>query len=304
MPSPPGTQILTLKSQAMASGIALIDKPKGITSFDVVAKVRKALGIRKVGHAGTLDPMATGLMLVGVGQGTKLLNYLVGLDKQYLATIRLGMATLSDDAEGEELSRSDASSLSEMQIDSAISKLRGEIEQIPSSVSAKKIAGKRAYDLVRQGQEVELRAKTVYISRFERLGGLKFENGFCDFDVLVDCSSGTYIRALARDIGEDLQVGGHLIALRRTKIGKYLVENAQALGDELKLESMVQAVSELMPLRQISSQEAQDVSFGKPLALAGETGRVGLVRGRLVAISTPRDGQLRSEVVFSGDVND
>lgn len=288
----------------MANGLVLIDKPQGITSFDVVAKVRKKLNTKKVGHAGTLDPMATGLMLVGVGQGTKLLNYLVGLDKQYLATIRLGMATVSDDAEGELLSKTDASSMTEAQVDAEIAKLRGVIDQIPSSVSAKKVDGKRAYDLVRQGVEVELKPKRVTISSFERSSELRFESGFCDFDVVVDCSSGTYIRALARDIGNALGVGGHLTMLRRTRIGGYLVSEAQSLEGEIALTPMLESVEKLMPIRNVSEVEETFVYHGKPLEIDGEQGLVALVSDRLIAISSPRDGKLRSEVVFAKEAND
>lgn len=288
----------------MANGLVLLDKPQGITSFDVVAKVRKKLNTKKVGHAGTLDPMATGLMLVGVGHGTKLLNYLVGLDKQYLATIRLGMATISDDAEGESISKADASSVTQAQVDAEIAKLRGEIDQIPSSVSAKKVDGKRAYDLVRQGVEVELKPKRVLIENFERTSELRFEDGFCDFDVVVDCSSGTYIRALARDIGQALGVGGHLTMLRRTRIGQYLVSDAQTLEQDLSLTPMIDAVEKLMPVRLVSPAEETDVYHGKPLQLAGEAGKVALVSDRLIAISSPREGKLRSEVVFAKENND
>ncbi len=283
----------------MANGLVLIDKPKGITSFDVVAKVRKKLNTKRVGHAGTLDPMATGLMLVGVGQGTKLLTYLVGLDKQYLATIRLGKATLSDDAEGEIVSTADASSVTEELVDAEIAKLTGPIEQVPSSVSAKKIDGKRAYDLVREGKEFELKPKLVTVTRFERSSGLHFEGGFCDFDVIVDCSSGTYIRALARDIGQAIEVGGHLTQLRRTRIGSYLIEAAAVLERQLEPTPLVDAVRALMPIRELSEQEAINVRYGKPLELSGEIGPVGLVRNQLVAISSPKEGKLRSEVVFS-----
>lgn len=288
----------------MANGFCLIDKPQGITSFDVVAKVRKALNTKKVGHAGTLDPMATGLMLVGVGQGTKLLTYMVGLDKQYVATIRLGLSTLTDDAEGEALQVADASKLTNEQVDAEILKLSGEIDQIPSSVSAKKVDGKRAYDLVREGVAVELKPKRVKISKFERTSDLRFDQGFCDFDVVVDCSSGTFIRALARDLGAALGVGGHLTALRRTRVGKYQIDSAQELGADLTLTGLVEVAAGLMPLRELTEQEVVDVRHGKPLELRGESDEVALVRGGLVAISASREGKLRSEVVFSEEMND
>ena len=167
----------------MASGLVLIDKPQGITSFDVVAQLRKKLNTSKIGHAGTLDPMATGLMLLGVNQGTKLLQFLIGMDKQYLATIRLGASTVSDDAEGELIAESDASEISSDQVNEQIAKLTGAISQVPSSVSAKKIDGKRAYDLVREGVEVELKPKEVLISRFERISELRASGTYVDFDV-------------------------------------------------------------------------------------------------------------------------
>ncbi|HEY7854775.1 MAG TPA: tRNA pseudouridine(55) synthase TruB [Aquiluna sp.] len=283
----------------MASGLVLIDKPKGITSFDVVAKLRKILNTRKIGHAGTLDPMATGLMLLGVNQGTKLLQFLIGMDKQYLATIRLGVATVTDDAEGEVLTRADASHLTEEQIDAEIAKLRGPISQLPSSVSAKKIDGKRAYDLVREGQEFELKPKDVVISRFERLSDLRVDDCFVDFDVVVDCSSGTYIRALARDIGSALSVGGHLTALRRTSIGKYSIDTASEITDEVALSPMMESAREIFPEIEITSEQVVDVRHGKPLMLSSENEMVCLShQGSLVAISKLAGGLYRSQIVL------
>ncbi len=283
----------------MASGLVLIDKPKGITSFDVVAKLRKILNTRKIGHAGTLDPMATGLMLLGVNQGTKLLQFLIGMDKQYLATIRLGVATVTDDAEGEEVTRADASKLTEEQIDAEIAKLRGPISQLPSSVSAKKIDGKRAYDLVREGQEFELKPKDVVVSRFERLSGLRVDDGFVDFDVVVDCSSGTYIRALARDIGSALSVGGHLTALRRTSIGKYSIDNASEINPEIALSPMLESAREIFPEIEITSEQVVDVRHGKPLELSSEIEMVCLShQGSLIAISKLSGGLYRSQIVL------
>lgn len=283
----------------MASGLVLIDKPQGITSFDVVAKLRKVLNTRKIGHAGTLDPMATGLMLLGVNQGTKLLQFLIGMDKQYLATIRLGVATVTDDAEGEVLTRADASKLTEEQIDAEIAKLRGPISQLPSSVSAKKIDGKRAYDLVREGQEFELKPKDVVVSRFERLSDLRVEDRFVDFDVVVDCSSGTYIRALARDIGSALSVGGHLTALRRTSIGKYSIDNASEINPEIALSPMLESAREIFPEIEITSEQVVDVRHGKPLKLSSEIEMVCLShQGSLIAISKLSGGLYRSQIVL------
>ncbi len=215
-------------TSAAPSGILLVDKPGGITSHDVVARARRALNTRKIGHAGTLDPMATGLLILGVGPATRLLTYIVGLDKTYEATIRLGASTDSDDADGTEIARADAAVLAAVTPDAVsagIAALTGRIEQVPSTVSAIKVGGRRAYDLARAGEEVQLKARDVTVSRFEVLA-VRPVDGAIDLDVVVDCSSGTYIRALARDLGAALGVGGHLTALRRTRIGAFRVEDA------------------------------------------------------------------------------
>jgi tRNA pseudouridine55 synthase len=286
----------------MASGLVLIDKPAGITSFDVVAKLRKILDTRKIGHAGTLDPMATGLMLLGVNQGTKLLQFLIGMDKQYVATIRLGAATVSDDSQGEIVATADASGITAAAIDAEIQKLTGEILQLPSSVSAKKIDGKRAYDLVREGKSVELKPKAVLVSRFERTSEPVLVGQTIDFDVIVDCASGTYIRALARDIGNALGVFGHLTSLRRTKIGEYQIAQAFALEAGLVLTPLSESVLQFAPGFEISAQQALDVRNGKPLKLESDQNRLSLSCGSdLVAISNLRDGLFRSEVVFASE---
>jgi tRNA pseudouridine55 synthase len=286
----------------MASGLVLIDKPAGITSFDVVAKLRKILNTRKIGHAGTLDPMATGLMLLGVNQGTKLLQFLIGLDKQYVATIRLGAATVSDDSQGEIVATADASGVTTSAIDAEIQKLTGEILQLPSSVSAKKIDGKRAYDLVREGKSVELKPKAVLVSRFERTSEPVVVGQTIDFDVIVDCASGTYVRALARDIGNALGVFGHLTSLRRTKIGEFEIAQAFALEAGLVLTPLSESVLQFAPGFEISAQQAIDVRNGKPLKLESDQNRLSLSCGSdLVAISNLRDGLFRSEVVFASE---
>jgi tRNA pseudouridine55 synthase len=219
----------------VAPGILLVDKPAGVTSHDVVARARRVLGTRKIGHAGTLDPMATGLLLLGVEGATRLLTFIVGLDKTYEATIRLGSATDTDDAEGVETARADADVLAavdDARIIEGVSALTGAISQVPSRVSAIKVDGRRAYDLARAGEEVELAARSVTVSRFDVRAVRRSDRtdagsaGFIDLDVVVDCSSGTYIRALARDLGADLDVGGHLTALRRTRIGPFSVTDA------------------------------------------------------------------------------
>ncbi|MES1170013.1 MAG: tRNA pseudouridine(55) synthase TruB, partial [Leifsonia sp.] len=219
----------------MISGILLVDKPGGVTSHDVVARARRALGTRKVGHAGTLDPMATGLLVLGVGSSTRLLTYLVGLGKQYTATIRLGQSSTTDDADGELSEPTDATGLTRARIDTAIAALTGGISQVPSTFSAIKVDGRRSYERARSGEEVELAARQVTVSRFEVLSERR-SGPFVDLDVLVECSSGTYIRALARDLGdalagEDGTLGGHLTALRRTAVGPFEVADAVAVDE-------------------------------------------------------------------------
>lgn len=249
---------------AGSDGILLLDKPGGITSHDVVARARRALNTRKIGHAGTLDPMATGLVILGVGAATRLLTYLVGLDKTYTATIRLGESTDSDDADGRLIARHDASALTAEAIHAGIARLRGEISQVPSRVSAIKVNGRRAYDLAREGVEVTLRARDVTISRFDVLASRE-RAGCRDLDVVIDCTSGTYVRALARDLGADLGVGGHLTALRRTRIGPFGIADAvsvDAIADAPLL-SPAAAAGAIMPVVRADADQARDLRHGK-----------------------------------------
>lgn len=288
----------------MISGLALIDKPAGFTSHDVVAKLRKTLGTKKVGHAGTLDPMATGLLLIGVGAGTRLLHYLVGESKSYLATIALGVATSTDDAEGEAIG--EVSTLGQLeQIDAAaiereLSGLRGEIMQLPTRVSAIKVDGKRAHELVRSGAEFELKPRPVTISKFERTSALRIVDGLLEFDAAVECSSGTYVRALARDLGAALGVGGHLRALRRTRIGAFEVTAATAV-DSPKLLDIAEVAQQLMPAIAISDQVELELRHGKRPLVAGADGLHCCINDarELVAIVNRSANQLRSEVVFA-----
>ena len=282
----------------MVSGIALIDKQQGFTSHDVVAKLRKQLGTKKIGHAGTLDPMATGLLLLGVNSGTKLMQFLSGLDKSYSATIRLGAASSTDDAEGQLGETRNASKISKSQIESELTKLRGEIEQVPSSVSAIKVDGKRAYELARKGEEVVLKSRRVSISRFEVIGELRAWGEFLDLDVEVDCSSGTYIRALARDLGEALEVGGHLTALRREKIGTFDVSSASAISEDVELIPNGEVLSKLMPEVQLSHQQEIDLRHGKRLDVKIPGLAFATSAGNLVAVVEPAGNQLKSVVVF------
>ncbi|MBA2559329.1 MAG: tRNA pseudouridine(55) synthase TruB [Propionibacteriales bacterium] len=213
---------------AAPDGLLIVDKPSGWTSHDVVARCRRLAATRKVGHAGTLDPMATGVLVVGIGRATRLLGHLSLTTKGYDATIRLGQSTVSDDADGELVETTDASHLTSGEIISVLADFGGDITQVPSSVSAVKIQGERAYKRVRAGEEVDLPARQVHVSslvaRQVRRGG-----AFVDVDVMVECSSGTYIRALARDVGASLGVGGHLTALRRTRVGVHTSREALTL---------------------------------------------------------------------------
>ena len=282
----------------MVSGIALIDKQQGFTSHDVVAKLRKLLGTKKIGHAGTLDPMATGLLLMGVGAGTKLMQFLSGLDKTYLATIRLGASSSTDDAQGELGESRDASQVSREQLEAEILKLTGNIEQVPSSVSAIKVDGKRAYDLGRAGEEVVLKSRKVTVSRFEIVGEPLVVEKYLDINVEVDCSSGTYIRALARDLGEALGVGGHLTALRRTRIGSFEVSNAREINQEPTLVTNLEVLKTLMPEFAISQQQEIDLRHGKRLALEISEASCATANGRLVAVIEPVGSEAKSSVVF------
>jgi len=282
----------------VVSGIALIDKQQGFTSHDVVAKFRKLLGTKKIGHAGTLDPMATGLLLLGIGSGTKLMQFLSGLDKTYEATIRLGASTSTDDAEGELGQAQDASKVSKDELAREIFKLTGNIEQVPSSVSAIKVDGKRAYDLVRAGEEVVLKSRSVTVSRFEVIGEPSVVGQYLDINVEVDCSSGTYIRALARDLGEALGVGGHLTALRRTRIGAFEVSNASGISEEPPLVTNVEVLKTLMPEVAISPQQEIDLRHGKRLALEIAGMSCATANGRLVAVIEPVGSDAKSSVVF------
>lgn len=292
------------------SGLLLVDKPAGFTSHDVVAMARKILGTRKVGHAGTLDPMATGLLVLGVESGTKLLTFIVGQDKTYEATIRLGAATHTDDAEGDVISTADPKLLvavTDGEIMAAISKLTGPISQIPSSVSAIKVSGVRAYDLVRAGEAVELKAREVTVSRFELIGAIRRSTDSIELDVVIDCSSGTYIRALARDIGQALGVGGHLTKLRRTRVGNFLTEKASSLED-LNQEStigLLEAAREVLPSIELESQQVVEIRHGK--RIDGSIAEVtALTFSReLIAIAEPVEGsKIKSLVVFNEVNND
>jgi tRNA pseudouridine55 synthase len=287
----------------LPSGLVLVDKPQGFTSHDVVAKLRKVLGTKKIGHAGTLDPMATGLLLLGVDSGTKLLTFLVGADKTYEARIRLGQSTVSDDAEGEVLSSTSALHLNRAVIETEIAKLTGRISQVPSAVSAIKVDGKRAYDLVREGKEVELKSREVEVTRFELVSEIAIVDEFLEFDVVVDCSSGTYIRALARDLGESLGVGGHLRALRRTRIGEYQIETASTLDQDPVLLDLTEAAAKIYPIAELTDQQAIDLVHGKRLAISSTGMLSAIYKGKLIGILEPTGSSYKSLVVFPEALN-
>ncbi|TDW29110.1 tRNA pseudouridine(55) synthase TruB [Cryobacterium psychrophilum] len=293
------------------SGLLLVDKAQGWTSHDAVARTRRLAGTRKVGHAGTLDPMATGLLVLGVNSSTRLLTFVVGLDKEYLATIRLGASTTTDDAEGEEIERATAAAMDGVTADAitaGIAALTGDISQRPSAVSAIKVAGVRAYARVRAGEDVQLAERPVTVSSFELLSSTPLD-GFLDLEVRVNCGSGTYIRALARDLGDALAVGGHLTQLRRTRIGPFRIESAFPL-DELdvsaSLISPTDAATRLLDRLDLTEQQAIDLGHGKRIDVAPPpegTGPIAAIApdGRLVGLVEMRGSQAKSILNFPPD---
>ena len=301
------------RERTAADGIVVVDKPAGMTSHDVVSRMRRLVGSRKVGHAGTLDPMATGVLIIGVERATRLLGHLMLTDKTYTATIRLGVATHTDDAEGEVLAIADASGVTDAAVHSAVAALTGEIMQRPSSVSAIKVDGVRSYDRVRSGQEVVLDERPATVSRFD-IKMIRRGEQIIDLDVIVDCSAGTYIRALARDLGASLGVGGHLTALRRTRVGAFTIDQALTL-DELEetrsgggevIMPLAQVVAATFPVVSVDADTAAQVLRGiripvEPGAQIQGGGVVGLFTsdGRVLSIAEPRDGVYAHLVVFS-----
>ncbi len=303
-------------------GLLVVDKPAGWTSHDVVARVRRLAGTRRVGHAGTLDPMATGVLVLGIDRGTKLLTFLVGCDKTYTATIRLGLATLTDDAEGETTAAfgvADAAAL-EQALPDAVAALTGDIEQVPSAVSAIKVDGVRSYARVRQGDAVDLPARPVTVSRFHvesvrpRQAALEVGPAIdvVDVEVEVDVSSGTYVRALARDLGAALGVGGHLTALRRTRVGGFdlgdahtleeLAATAETGGPEaLPMLPVADAARAALPVHEVSEREATSLGYGQRIPSGPRrTDAVAAIDpgGTLVAVLDETRATARSRVVF------
>ncbi|MFD0705340.1 tRNA pseudouridine(55) synthase TruB [Alloscardovia venturai] len=325
----------------LSSGVIIVDKPQGATSHDVVAACRSLLHTSKVGHAGTLDPMATGTLVVGFGSATRLLNAIVGTDKTYITTIHLGDSSTTDDADGEIVNLSAEqrvavdlrlAAITPADIYREVSQLTGAIEQIPSTYSAKKINGKRAYDLARRGEHVELNSRTVTVSDFHVESIRRMESGHIEVDAQITCSAGTYIRALGRDLGSALGVGGYLTMLRRTRVGKFSVNDAKTIvfeareheftdktgarvkrvkayaptdiRDGARLSQSIitpaQAATLTMPTYNLTPQQAIDISFGRPLKVALEELSAALYDGHLMALIEPwkNNTQAKPTTVF------
>jgi len=279
------------------SGLVVVDKPGGLTSHDVVGRVRRLAGTRKVGHAGTLDPMATGVLVLGVNRATRLLGHLMLTEKAYDATIRLGVTTTTDDAEGEVLATVAVESLDEASIRGALAGFVGEIDQVPTAVSAIKVDGKRAYQRVRDGEQVDLKARRVTVHELT----VREVNGR-DVRISVRCSSGTYIRAIARDLGAALGVGGHLTELRRTAVGQFdlgVARTLDELADDPALVPIAEAARRTFPVVDLDEAQARDVRFGRALGLSlpGVTA-VFAPDGEFLALYEPRDQVARAVAVF------
>jgi tRNA pseudouridine55 synthase len=296
------------------SGLVVVDKPGGMTSHDVVARIRRIAGTRRVGHAGTLDPMATGVLVVGVEKATRLLGHLTVTEKEYRATIRLGQSTSTDDAQGEITGGAPATDVSaavltQHELAKVAASLTGEIMQVPPAVSAIKVAGERAYRLTRAGAAPELAARPVTVYEFKILAERRHDQAL-DLDAIIRCSSGTYIRALARDMGRQLGVGGHLTRLRRTRVGPYRIEDARTLdqlAERFDVVPLAQAAQAAFPRRDLTADEARRLAHGGRLAPAADAaspsppGPIAAYApdGTLVALLTEESGQARPLVVFA-----
>jgi tRNA pseudouridine55 synthase len=303
-----------------ASGLVVVDKPGGMTSHDVVARIRRLAGTRRVGHAGTLDPMATGVLVVGVEKATRLLGYLALTEKQYEATIRLGQSTSTDDAEGEVTSTAPAASVSaaaltQHELAKAVAALTGEIQQVPPAVSAVKVGGQRAYRLTRSGETPDLKPRPVTVHEFA-ITAINRAGDLLDVEAAVRCSSGTYIRALARDLGDRLGTGGHLTRLRRTRVGGYGLDAAKTLdqlAERFEVLPLADAAAAAFPRRDLTADEARRLAHGGRLAAAAASGPADgpapsaehptaayAPDGTLIALLTEDSGQARPLVVFAG----
>ena len=283
------------------SGLVVADKPAGVTSHDVVSRVRRLAGTRKVGHAGTLDPMATGVLVLGVNRATRLLGHLTLTEKAYDATIRLGASTTTDDAEGELVSTAPTGDLDDARIRSTLAAFVGDIEQVPTTVSAIKVEGRRAYRRVRAGEQVELPARPVTIHELE-VHDVRRTGEVIEVDISVRCSSGTYIRAIARDLGAELGVGGHLGALRRTAVGPFALDDAhtmEQLAEELTMLPIAEAARATFPSRDLGEAQAGDVRHGRQID-AELDGLTALFApdGEFLALYEPSHGTTRAVAVF------
>ncbi|MEV0285564.1 MULTISPECIES: tRNA pseudouridine(55) synthase TruB [unclassified Kribbella] len=257
----------TTSEPSVADGIVVVDKPAGLTSHTVVARIRRLAGTRKVGHAGTLDPMATGVLVVGLNRATRLLGHLQLADKSYDATVLLGATTTTDDAEGEIVSTAPVDGVTAEAIEAAVAGFRGEISQVPSKVSAIKVDGRRAYERVRAGEEVALKARSVTVSRYDVLDVRPVSSGI-EVDISVDCSSGTYIRALARDLGAELGVGGHLTALRRTRVGSFdlsVAHTLESLAGSFDWLPIAEVAAGTFPRYDADATQSAAIRTGRPL---------------------------------------
>lgn len=288
----------------MSDGFLVVDKEPGMTSHDVVAIARRALGTRKVGHAGTLDPMATGVLVLGFNNGTRLLQYITDGMKSYQATIVLGASTSTDDHEGEILSTSDATSVSDQAIREVLHSMVGEIMQRPTKVSAIKVGGKRAYDLVRKGEEFELPARKVTISQLD-IHAIRRSKSTVLIDIEVTCSAGTYIRAIARDLGEALSVGGHLNALRRTKVAGFTLSNAidiaQLKSGSFSTLSLAEVAKTTFPTRKLTDDEVLELSYGRSITPSQTQDLTAALSssGELIALLENRDTIAKPISVFA-----
>ena len=299
-----------MTATASKDGLVIVDKPGGMTSHDVVARIRRLAGTRRVGHAGTLDPMATGVLVVGVEKATRLLGYLTLTEKQYDATIRLGQSTSTDDAEGEITFAASAKDVSAQTLAAAVTSLTGEIQQVPPAVSAIKVEGQRAYRLTRAGSAPELKPRPVTVYEFTVTAIRPAADGdLLDVDATVRCSSGTYIRALARDLGTQFGTGGHLTRLRRTRVGGYGLEAAKTLeqlAERFEVMPLAQAAAAAFPRRDLSADEARRLAHGGRLAPGSHAETKDRPTaayapdGTLVALLAEQDGQARPLVVFAG----
>lgn len=294
---------MSATARVVESGLVVVDKSAGITSHDVVARVRRLAGTRKVGHAGTLDPMATGVLVLGVERATRLLGYLTLTEKSYDATVRLGAATTTDDAEGEVISTAPTAHLAETDVRAALARQTGDLLQVPTAVSAIKVDGKRAYARVRAGEDVELAARPVTVHELTVLE-IRTVGEHVDVDITLRCTSGTYVRAIARDVGVALEVGGHLTALRRTAVGPYGLDVARtldALADDVALLPIADAARAAFPAVDLDDAAAADARVGRPLALALDAlSAVFAPDGTFLAIYEPRDAMARPVAVFVG----